>query len=314
MLSIFLTILPVFLLVGVGYASARLKYLDAAVSDHLNAFAVRLAVPALLFMAMVRVDLGQAYQPGMLLSFYCGALSVFVAAIVLARTIWKRRPGEAVAIGFCAMFSNTVLLGIAIMERAYGKEALTPVFGIISLHAPSLYALGMITMELSRRDGRPLGETLKAAMKSILGNSLMIGIMAGLAVNLSGIKLPEPVLAAGGMLAAAAIPAALVGIGAAMTRYAVRAELSESVMMSALALVLHPAIAFVLAHHVLALPVEQVRAAVVLAAMPPGMNGYIFAVIYKRAESLNASAILVATALSVVTITAWLTLLERVAG
>lgn len=312
MIAILLIVLPVFIVLGAGYVSARTGWLKPEASDYLNAFAVRIAVPVLLFRAMYRLDFSTALYPPMLAGYYSGALAAFVLAIVAARLAWKRRPGEAVAVGFCAMFSNTVLLGVPIFSRAYGEEALTPVFGIVSLHAPLLYAVGMLTMELSRRDGRPLGVALNAAAKSILANPLMIGILLGSGLNLAGVELPEFVLAAAKMLADAAIPAALVGMGAAMTRYALKAEVAEAVMVSAMSLVLHPAVAFAVTHWMLGLPLEYVRTAVLIAAMPPGMNVYIFATMYDRAVALSASAVLVATALSVFTITVWLAVLSSV--
>lgn len=310
MIEIFLTVLPVFLLLGIGYASARTGYLSATIADPLNAYTVKLAVPVLLFRALYRLDLSTAFHPPLLASFYAGALASFAAGIVAARLVWKRRPGEAVAVGFCALFSNTLLLGVPIVERAFGEAALTPAFGIVALHAPALYTIGIIVMELSRRDGRPLGQTLRTAGVTVLANTLMIGILAGAALNLAGIRLPEPVMAAVDMVAATAIPVALIGIGASLTRYRLKAELSESLMVSALSLFVHPIIAFVLARHVFALPPEFVRVAVIMAAMPPGMNVYIFAVMYDRAVALAASAVLVATALSVATVTLWLFVLR----
>lgn len=314
MLAILAAVLPVFLVLGAGYASARTGWLKPEISDYLNAYVVRLAVPMLLFRALYSLDLSTALYPPMLAGFYAGAFVSFALGIVLARLVWKRRPGEAVAVGFCAMFSNTVLLGVPIFERAYGPDSLTPVFGVIALHAPLLYATGMLTMELSRRDGRPLPVALKAAAASIVANPLMIGILAGAALNMAGIRLPEFMLAAVNMLAASAIPAALVGLGAAFTRYELKAEFGESLMVSALSLIVHPGVAFLITHAWLGLPPEYVRAAVVIAAMPPGMNVYIFATMYDRAVALSASAVLVATALSVATITGWLAVLGRALG
>ncbi|MGB7285454.1 MAG: AEC family transporter [Salaquimonas sp.] len=312
MLSIFLTILPVFVLMGIGWLAVKSEYLGDNLADTLNAFTVRLAVPVLLFRAMVNLDFSQAFNIPTLIGFYAGAVFSFIAGIFLARLIWKRRPGEAVAVGFCALFSNTVLLGIPIMQRSYGEEALTPVFGIIALHAGSMYTIGLISMELARADGRPLFETLRIAAKSILSNSLMIGVLSGIAINLSGIPLPEVIMSPVNMLASAALPVALVGIGAALTRYQIKAEFSEALMVSSLSLILHPLIAFIITHMIFGLPIELVRAAVIIGAMPPGMNVYIFAAMYDRAVSLSASAIVIATALSIFTISAWLWLLEHV--
>jgi len=313
MLTILITVAPVFLLIATGWGAVKSGYLPGNVADALNAFAVKIAVPVLLFRALERLDFSAAFSPPLLVSFYAGAFTCFVIGIFLARRLFKRRPGESVAVGFAATFSNSVLLGLAIIERSHGAGPLTPAFGIIALHAPVIYAVGMVTMELMRRNGRTLSETLAVAGRSILANPLMIGILAGAFVNVTGHWLPEPVMAAVEMIASAAIPVALVGVGAAMTRYQMKADLPEAGMVAALSLILHPAIAFALAHYVFALPPDAVRAAVTLAAMPPGMNIYLFAVMYDRAVNLAASAFLLATTLSVFTVTVWIYLLNHVA-
>ncbi len=306
MFDILLVVLPVFIILGAGYAAALTGYLKDSVADGLNAFAVRLAVPVLLFRALYNLDLSKGMQVPMLASFYAGAFACFAIGIVLARMFFKRPPGEAVAVGFAATFSNSLLLGIPIIERAFGEEALAPAFGIVALHAPLIYIVGITTMELSRRDGRSLGETLSTAFKSIIANPLMFGIVAGFLANLSGIEIPEPVMAPINMLAGAALPVAIIGVGATLARYKLTAGLSESLMVCALALLLHPAIVLLLTYVVLDLPAQYVAVAVLVASMPPGMNIYIFASLYNRAVALAATAMLIATALSVVTISFWL--------
>ena len=83
-------------------------------------------------------------------------------------------------------------------------------------------------------------------------------------------------------------------------------------MIAALSLILHPALTYGLARGVFALPEDFVRAAVVTAAMAPGVNSYVFASIYSRGQAQAASAVLLATALSVLTVSAWLALLGGV--
>ena len=314
LLEILQIVMPVFLILGIGYFSVRFGYISSDIADSLNAFTVKIAVPVLLFRAMYKLDFSQAFDWPMLVSFYAGAVISFIIGITLARVIWNRRPGEAVAVGFCALFSNTVLLGIPIVERAYGAEALTQVFGIISLHAPCLYALGMTSMELSRRDGRSLGEALLAAGKSILQNSLMTGIIIGVILNLTRIPLPEVVTATVDMIAISAIPVALIGIGTALTRYSLKSELSEAMGASFLSLFIHPLIAFILSFYVFNLSAEYVRAAVIVAAMPPGINVYIFASMYNRAVAMSASTFLIATPFSILTIAAWLSIVKYFVG
>jgi predicted permease len=114
------------------------------------------------------------------------------------------------------------------------------------------------------------------------------------------------------MVAESALPAALFALGGVFTRYAVRASLAEAGTIAALSLLLHPAIAYGLAAGAFALPPEFVRGAVVTAAMAPGVNTYVFASLYGRGQAQAASAILLATAASVLTVSAWLALLGGV--
>ncbi|MEM6487586.1 MAG: AEC family transporter [Pseudomonadota bacterium] len=304
--ALFLIVLPVFLVVAAGYAAVRFRaYPDAGV-DPLVKFATGIAVPVLLFRAIYQLDLGRVLEPALLASFYTGALVSFAAGTLTARHLFGRRPGEAVAIGFCALFSNSVLIGLPIMNRAYGADALEPVFAIIAFHAPFCYLVGITTMEFSRRDGVGFRATVRRVGDEMLHNALTLGILAGFAANLTGLVLPEPVLAAVDLIAAAGLPVALFALGGVLTRYRLRAEVGEAAVASAFSTMLHPAVAWVLATQVFALEPEFARAAVVIAAMPTGVNGYIFAAMYNRAVGIAASTVLLATAASVFSITFWL--------
>lgn len=306
---VFLVVLPVFLVLGAGYVATRTGLFSSSAVDGLMVFTQSFAIPCLLFRALVDLDLGAVFNPKLLLSFYVGAATCFVLGILGARLLFHRRPGEAVAIGFGALFSNSVLLGLPIMERAYGPEALAPSFAIIAIHSPFCYLLGITTMEFARADGRGLSDTMRAVGRAMFRNALIIGLALGFVVNLGQIPLPGPLRAALDMMANAALPAALFGLGGVLTRYAVRASLAEAGMISGLSLIVHPGIAWLLAAHVFGLSDGFVRGAVMTAAMAPGVNTYVFASIYARGQAQAASAILLATSLSVLTVSGWLLLL-----
>ena len=306
LLALLVIVLPVFLLVGVGYGAVRTGVFPDKAVDGLVRFATHVAVPVLLFRALYTLDLGAALRLDHLLSFYGAATACFGLAILAARLGWGRRPGEAVALAFSALFSNSVLLGIPIVSRAYGESVLEPAYAIITFHAPYCYLLGILTMEFARRDGAGAGAALRRSAAAMFRNALTVGIVLGAALNLGGVGLPAPLMAAVEMLADAALPVALFGLGGVLTRYALRAEMGEALMISALSLVVHPGLAWLLTAQVLDMPDPFVRAAVVIAAMPAGVNGYVFAAMYGRAQGTAASAILLATALSVLSVTVWL--------
>ncbi len=302
-------VLPVFLVIGAGYIATRSGYFKDSAVDGLMAFSQGFAIPCLLFRAAAQLDLEAYLDWRLLFSFYTGATTCFFLGILGARFIFKRRPGEAVAIGFAALFSNSVMLGLPIMERAFGAEALAPMFAIIAFHASFCYLLGITVMEVTRADGRGAVATSALVVKSMFKNTLMIGIALGFAVNLSGLELPSQVMSALDLIIQAAIPTALFGLGGILTRYKLRGKLGQVAMIGVLSLVLHPAIAYGLSAMVFDLPVGMVRAAVLTAAMAPGVNSYIFASMYNRAMGVNSSAVLLLTLVSILSASFWLSIL-----
>ncbi|MCB2122117.1 MAG: AEC family transporter, partial [Rhodobacteraceae bacterium] len=75
MQALFEVIVPVFLLVGFGYLATWRKWIGDDAIDGLMRFAQSFAVPCLLFQSIARLDLGANFDPGLLVSFYAGALA-----------------------------------------------------------------------------------------------------------------------------------------------------------------------------------------------------------------------------------------------
>lgn len=305
MLDILAIVVPVFLVVGAGYLAVwRKLFADSAV-DGLMVFTQKFAIPCLLFSAIATLDLGADFDLSLLASYYTGSTVSFFAGMLGARLIFGRPMVDSVVIGFCCLFANSVLLGLAIGERAYGVESLGPNYAIIALHAPFCYLLGIVTMEIVRAEAGGL-KLAGTVARAIFSNALMIGIGLGFAVNLSGLPIPDVVEDALALMIRAALPAALFGLGGVLYRYKPEGDAGVIAMICAISLVLHPAIAWTLGGTIGGLSDGQLRAAVVTAAMAPGVNTYIFADMYGAARRVVASSILIGTGLTVLTASAWI--------
>lgn len=303
-------ILPVFLIIAVGYLSVWRKIMTRPAIEGVMTFTLKFAVPCLLFSAIARLDLGQEFNLRFLASFYAAATASFIAGILGARILFKRSWEDSVAIGFVALFSNSLLLGVPITERAYGADALAGNFAIIAVHSPFCYGLGITAMEIARaRTARQsLPKTVFSILKAMFSNALVLGIALGFVVNLAAIPLPEPVWAALDLLVRAALPAALFGLGGILYFYRPEGDLRTIIYAVSLSLLLHPALAFTLGQ-ANGLNTDQMRSLVITAAMAPGVNTYVFASMYDSAKRVAASAVLIGTAGSVLTVWLWLTLL-----
>ena len=309
MLSVLNVIAPVFILIGLGFLAVRLKLYPKAGVGGLIAYVNNFATPCLLFRAMIDVDFASAFNPAIIGPYYVGALSVLALGAIGAARIFRRTPGESVAVGFSAMFTNTVLVGIPVMQRAYGEEAMPIVYSIIGLHAPLLMTLGMFVMELARRDGGKVSSALFQGVRKAVANPILIGIALGLLANIAGLELSGVADDVTLLLAGTVMPVALFGLGGALNEYRLGETWVQALMTTGMQLIVHPAIAWVLMVPILGVDPHIARYGVLLAAMPAGINVYIFATYYNRAVDVAANTILLSTILSLFTITVWLLLL-----
>ncbi|RVV97230.1 AEC family transporter [Mesobaculum littorinae] len=301
-------ILPVFLVIGFGYVAVWRRLFDDSAVAGLMRFTQNFAIPCLLFRAISTLDLGQEFAPNLLASFYAGAAAGFVAGLVGGRFLFHRSWEDAVAFGFCGMFSNSALLGLPIAERAFGTDALRYNYAIIAIHSPVCYGVGVTVMEMVRNRGGRLRDTARRIVGSMLHNALVIGIGLGFVVNLSGLDMPGIVTDAIDLMVRAAIPAALFGLGGVLYRYRPEGDLRAILWVCLCSLIVHPMVTYGLGR-AFGLGVDPMRAAVITAAMAPGVNTYIFANLYGTARRVAASGVLVGTGASILSVWLWLTIL-----
>ncbi len=301
-------ILPVFMVIGFGYVAVWRGFFPAESVDGVLRFAQSFAVPCLLFQAIAHLDLGASFDARLLFSFYSGAAICFALGIFGARLFFKRDWEDCVAIGFCCLFSNSVLLGLPISERAYGTDSLTGNYMIIAIHSPFCYGLGITVMEFVRNRGQSPATLARSISKAMFHNPLVIGIMAGFAVNFSGLTIPSVVDDGLSLIVRAALPAALFALGGVLIQYKPEGDMKAIAMVCCIALLVHPAIVWTMGT-ALAVPTDLFRAGVLTASMAPGFNAYIFANMYGRSKRVAASSVLIATGASILTVWVWLTVL-----
>jgi len=301
-------ILPVFLVIGAGYAATYLGYFKEIYIDGLMKFTQGFAIPCLLFLAISHLDLSASFDPRLLISFYGGATLCFTAGLFGARLIFGREWEDCVAIGFCCLFSNSVLLGLPITERAYGPESLAGNYAIIAFHAPFCYGVGITVMEIIRNRGNGGTRMIRSVLSAMFRNALILGIALGFVVNLSGVGIPAVVDDALALIARAALPAALFALGGVLVKYKPEGDLRAIAYVCAISLLLHPSLVWVFGTSS-GVSQDLFRSGILTSAMAPGVNAYIFANMYGRAKRVAASSVLIGTAASILTVWFWLTAL-----
>ncbi|MEM7242069.1 MAG: AEC family transporter [Pseudomonadota bacterium] len=300
-------VLPVFFLIGIGYGLAAKKYLSSDHIDGLTKYTQGFALPVLLFLSIAQADL-TLFSAKLYLGYYAPAFVIFLGATLGAKYLLGRETLDAVVIGFGALFSNSVLLGLPIMERAYGAESLDINFALIAVHVPFCYLLGILTMEILDAGEVSVIGTLKVVLKRIFSIAIMIGILLGLAANLINLPISGVFKDSLALIAQTALPVALVGLGGILVRYRLQDHIGQTLYILIISMVIFPALVWGYASW-LGLPLQTIKSSTLMAAMAPGINIFIFATLYDRAKGVCASAVVLGTGLALVTISIWLAVL-----
>src|SRR5690606_24646870 len=179
MLSILAVIAPIFALMAFGYGAVRFRLFPADGIKALIAFVNNFATPCLLFYSISTSDFRAAFNLGIIGPYYLGAIICFVVGIIIARKVFNNSPGVSVSVGFSGTFTNTILVGLPIMARAYGDGALPVTLSFVGLNVGILLTLDLVNLELFRRYGGPLGEALLLAVRRVVSIPLIWGIDAG---------------------------------------------------------------------------------------------------------------------------------------
>ncbi len=318
-------VLPVFTIVAIGYIAHWRGVFSAAAIDGLNMFVFRFALPALLFHAMATTPLPAEPQWGFLASYYGGGVASYGAAWLLMLVVFKRDAMTSAVAGFGTVFSNTVLLGIPIILTAHGPAATVPLMMIVSLHAVTWYTLGTICVEAGRprASAAPTPDsilspsvlkvlcTIRDTATNVATTPIIWGLMAGLLTQALALPVLPLALDVTGRLGEAGIPAAIFAMGATLARYELKGQLVDMAMISMLKLVLFPLTVWIIAGPFLGLSPLWLSVAVLTAAMPCGVNVYLFANRSGAAEAAASGAVLLSTILGAMSLSVLLVVLPR---
>ncbi len=310
MLTVVDVILPIFGVIALGWAATFTRVFDAASARGLSRFVFFFAIPLMLFQKVATTETAAGGAGALLITFYGSTATVYLLGALAARVLFAKRADESVLLGFSGAYGNTVMIGIPVVLTVVGSEGAFAMFLIISFHSLVFFPLTTVLLETVRGAEAGLRRVPAEVARGVVTNPILVALVLGVAVNRLGVPLPATGVRFAELVGGAAVPCALFATGAALREFPLRGALPLVAVLVVLKGVVHPAIVWLLGSQLFALPPLSLTVAVILAAMPVGVNPYLFATRYRAAEAECATAIAVSTALAVVGVGTVLLLLD----
>ncbi|MBA3032890.1 MAG: AEC family transporter [Gammaproteobacteria bacterium] len=290
---------PLFLLVLIGYGVARSGQWPQSAAEALSRFAYAIAIPAMLFRMMSDVSKMPPVDIRLLLAFFGGCLIVFIIGRVVAATVFHLDGVAQSVFALGGVFSNNVMLGVAIAKTTLGDASLASVSMVIVFNALILWTLVTLSVEWARYGEfslRGFGKTLKGVMT----NPIVASIMAGTAWGFTALALPAFIDVPLAMLGQTAVPLSLIALGMSLAAYSIRDGIAQSLAITAIKLVVQPLVVWLLAR-ALGLPPLETQVVTLLAALAMGINVYMMSQQFRTMQGPVAAGLVLTTLLSAFT-------------
>jgi predicted permease len=259
--------LPIFALILTGFLCARFGGFDRSATDNLNRFAVYLALPALMFLAMSKITPDQVRQFGFALTFAGGIAVTFAIGFVLSRLRGRAVASSSIE-GLDAGYSNVGFMGIPLCLLVFGQASVPAAIIATLFTACILFLFAIVLIEVDLNKGASLVRTVGKVCLSLIRNPLLIAPIAGLLFGLSGIIIPAPLEKFASLLGGAASPCALVCIGLFLAQErVVSGDATSIAALVLLKLLVQPAVTGLFAFYVFEVPSLWARSAVLLSAL-----------------------------------------------
>jgi malonate transporter and related proteins len=290
------------IIIGLGFLLAQLRVLDATAQGVLTRVAFYVASPALMITVLGGTDVHRLLSANLIASL--GSVAVAgTLGVLAARLIWRREAGETVIATFCSAYVNAGNLGLPIAAYALGDAAfVAPMLltQLLILQPSGLAVLDAITYEPSPDIARR--RLLLIRLSQPFRNPLAMGSLIGLALALSGFKLPVIINAPLTLIGGIAVPSVLLAYGISLRlgpRPGAGEPPTQIATLASLKLMVQPVMAYAIAAYALGLTGRDLLAVTVIAALPTAQNVFTFAVRYDRGVILARDTIFVTTVLSV---------------
>ncbi len=302
-------VLPVFLVIGLGYVLGSIGWMGPAATSWLSKLVFYVAGPILLFRSAALTPLSEAI--GLEAMGSIAGVTVLTTSVVYL-ACFRSAPSRRGVLSQGSMRSNMVFVGLPVIENAFGPAVLGPAAVLIGLMVPVYNLLAVLVLALPHHSDRPGTEGIwKKAILDILRNPLILGTLLGVLFSALSLPIPTGIDRSLDLVARMALPAALLSVGAGIDLGRVRTEILPTGVISFIKLVVYPASIYFTLGMFGVTGLER-QFVVLLYASPTAVVSAIMAQEMKGDEQLAASIVIGTTIASLFTISAWIALFRLV--
>ena len=305
MADILKTILPIFVIILLGWSLRRLDFMQEGFIKPANRLVYYVAIPAMIFREIAEAELVQHFSLVLVATTLVPLILVAIIGLILVGGIklQRYRVGSFLQ---CSFHGNLGYIGLAVAFYFLGDQGFTRASILAGFVMLLQNFLAVVALSRFNKEPDHKISTL-SLVRRVLLNPVIISAMAGMAFSLTGLDLPVILDRSLKILSGMALPLALLVIGTSISFAQMRQQLRLTALIGVLKLLLLPASGLILFHFLDLQRIEYLPALILLAS-PTATVSYVMASEMAGDTNMATAAISVTTLVSAVTFTLWLSL------
>jgi len=172
-------VLPILLLIGLGYILKRVGFVNENFLKIGNKFVFRVALPALLFTTIYKIDGFKSINWSVIVYAVIATLLLFIIGLIISSLLIKDKKQKGPV--FQSVFrANYAIIGIPLAQAIGGSDAVIVVALVSAVVVPLINILAVVALTMYVRNEDEAVHPFKATLIKIVKNPLIIAIFLGL--------------------------------------------------------------------------------------------------------------------------------------
>ncbi len=306
------TILPIFLVILVGFIFAKKEKFTNEAEQLINSYVLNIALPALLFLSIAQANIKELLRYDFLISTLSGIFVAYILGIILAFIIKVKSPQSSL-VGMASCYGTTGYMGIPLVIIAFGTISAVPAAIATILHnIPAIMTVIITYGVMNQKNEKKVTtfDIIKSAFLITLKNPLTLSVLAGMLFTIFNIALPKILITFSSFLGSAAGPTALFALGLGLAKLNIYEHLSVNKLLKIfpvvfIKIIIQSLVTFLVGYYIFNMSLDDVyfKTAIIMAALPVGAGVYVFANKYNYYKEESSIAIIMSLIITLLTLT-----------
>ena len=302
MIDLLNIIAGVFGYILLGYVINKLKLLPKKFINYFDYTGFNIFLPLALIVYFWQVSFPEINSGGLMIAFFVSGTVIFFIGFFFSRFFFSYKTDDCALFGLASCFGNTVAMGIPLMYSVLGPVNTIPYMILVFFHGIVHFTYTVIIIEFYRNREKNIFEIIYQTILGMLKNIVLFGMIFGIILNYSGIKVPLIIKEPLDIFVKLALPMVLVSLGLALANFKIRSSIKSAIVLTILKNLLHPALAFFISNFLLELDYLLVIIVTMASALPSGSQSYYFAYRYDSLKGIVSSNVVLSTFVSFFTL------------